>query len=541
MCWHLRNASTNSLDTVEKSPTPIVLQQHPTHPSPTPATQVRSQSPSSSCLNADATNSARDDDIIEEGRHDPYDDFFRSSPTPDQPSRISSLHQFWHAISQHHLPAVKRGFFRRRAHSESNVSPDPVLNQSPEVEVRVGEERDVAARHPEVVEVYAVRGFQGYVAMAPKKKPKPPVVAGGFLKSTCNVLRDLLYSGTSFDGIQSDTSFPRGCQLAILTYDTSLHFYDLTPASSPASMIVVSDLEEDRQACTTVAISVSDTWDGALLDFLVDCEISQETDAGHVRFSRYMRHERVSHMNGAVDRFQLVLDRCPVDHPDHAAALTNFAWARLQGYIHNDLQNIDTTTSLFHEALALRPQGHPDHILYLYNLISALIWRYSKERTAVFIHESLQLCCKLLPLCPEGTYLRSIGVDIEELESGHPHLARKFSELSKRVSNAAQGSAAITDRAAADRAATEYRKLIRQWDAVVAEIRDLRGFSRFLLPPLYEDLQVAARNGPVIILIASKYSCSAIVVPTSGEPHHVRFPRITLPLKVYSMHYRNVI
>jgi hypothetical protein len=40
-----------------------------------------------------------------------------------------------------------------------------------------------------------------------------------------------------------------------------------------------------------------------------------------------------------------------------------------------------------------------------------LNWHYSKERTTVFIHKSLQLCCKLLPLCPEGTYLHSIGVD----------------------------------------------------------------------------------------------------------------------------------
>ncbi|KAG2122495.1 CHAT domain-containing protein [Suillus clintonianus] len=679
-------------------------------------------------------------------------------------------------------------------------------------------------------------------------------------------------------------------------------------------------------------VHASDNQDGALLDSLVDCEIARETDAGHVRFSRYMRHERVSHLNGAVERFQLVLDRCPVDHPDHAAALTNLAWARLQGYIQNDLQDIDTTTSLFREALALRPQGHPNHTLSLFHLIFALIWRYSKERTSVFIHESLQLCCKLLPLSPEGTYLCSTGVDsavdyviaecnnipigasdegihiqrvvlefrplghqrrpitltalalalkarfrdrgsiddleesiqlgreavslcpeghcdrgtclnnlasslqsrfdhqgkshdldevismheealrlspvghkfrdfsldnlgcalrtrfvkhgdvddinravslfrealtlrppghprrdttlnnlalaldtrydklhviedlneaidlyreslrlkqlddperhrilfnlssalcsrftqtrenedveeairlcqeslvvlpllhpdryfslmrlqeaylsryqvqhnptdlslavenyrlasrhptqgfpqriiqayywtvtaeqhgdgstleaystffelldahlgtrssttsrreaasafhyarslpvnaascairsdnlrravelaeqgrgqqwslasrlktpVEELELGHPHLARKFSELSKRVSNAAQGSATITDRAAAEVAETKYRKTTMEWEAVVAEIRNLQGFSRFLLPPSYKDLQVAARNGPVIILVASKYSCSAIIVPTSGEPHHVHLLRITLP------------
>ncbi|KAG1873975.1 CHAT domain-containing protein [Suillus subluteus] len=117
---------------------------------------------------------------------------------------------------------------------------------------------------------------------------------------------------------------------------------------------------------------------------------------------------------------------------------------------------------------------------------------------------------------------------VEDLESANPTLARNYLELSKRVSNAAQSSATITDTAAADRAATEYRRLTRQWEVVVAEIRDLRAFSRFLLPPSYQDLQAAARQGPVIILIASQYSCSAIIVPTSGDPHHVPLPSVTL-------------
>ncbi|KAG2139216.1 CHAT domain-containing protein [Suillus clintonianus] len=158
-------------------------------------------------------------------------------------------------------------------------------------------------------------------------------------------------------------------------------------------------------------VHACDNQDGALFDSLVGCEIAQETDAGHAQYAEYSTSKTVSHLNGAVERFQLVLDRCPVDHPDHAAALTNLAWARLHGYIRNDLQDIDTTTSLFHEALALRPQGHPNHTLSLLHLILALNWRYSKERTPVFIHKSVQLCCKLLPLCLEGTYLRSIGVD----------------------------------------------------------------------------------------------------------------------------------
>ncbi|KAG1852528.1 CHAT domain-containing protein [Suillus subluteus] len=671
-------------------------------------------------------------------------------------------------------------------------------------------------------------------------------------------------------------------------------------------------------------VDVYDDQDSTLSDSLVTCKVARDTDAGHTRFSKHVTRKRVSHLKRAVQHFRLVLDQCPVGHPDHAAALTNLAYARLRGYIQNHLQDIDTTTSLFRGALALRPQGHPDHASSLLNLIRALNWRYSKESTAVYIHESAQLCCKLLLLCPEGIYLRRVGVDsavgyvinnlpidvsdegihlrrnvlglcplgylhhhralhqlaqaletrfkqcgsiddidetiqlrrkavflcpegrscllnnlalslrqrfehqgkpndldeaislyeevlhlcsvghesrdfpldnlgsalitrfhkrgdidditraislyrealtlrppghprrdttlnnlanalktrydelgvsgdlneaidrsreslrlkrlddperhrvlyglssalssrfthtrenedveeaidlcqealaalpslhpdrhysylklrqaymspyqiqhdpadlslavenfrlasqhptqgfperipeaigwarqteiyqhesaleayqmcfelfnshvmtrssitsrreaatafygaqslpvdaascairsgnlrqavelveqgrgqqwslasrlripLEDLESASPQLAQQLSELSKRLSHA-QGSAGSADPAAADRAATEYRRLTRQWEAAVAEIRDLQVFSRFLLPPSYEDLQAAAHHGPVIILIASQYSCSAIIVPTSGDPHHVSLPSVSL-------------
>jgi CHAT domain-containing protein/tetratricopeptide (TPR) repeat protein len=117
---------------------------------------------------------------------------------------------------------------------------------------------------------------------------------------------------------------------------------------------------------------------------------------------------------------------------------------------------------------------------------------------------------------------------VEDLELAHPKLAHNYLELSRRVSDASQDSAPITDRAAADRTATEYRNLTEQWEATVAEIRNLQTFSRFLLPPSYADLQAATLHGPVIILIASKYSCSAIVVPMSGEPRHIPLSSITL-------------
>ncbi|KAG1729757.1 CHAT domain-containing protein [Suillus lakei] len=165
-----------------------------------------------------------------------------------------------------------------------------------------------------------------------------------------------------------------------------------------------------------IFVHAFDNQDGARVDSIVECEITRDADAGHTQFATYVTSETVSHLNDAVQHFQLVLDQYPVDHPDHAAALTNLAWARLQGYVRKDFQDIDHIISLFREAFALRPQGHPDHPLSLYYLTEALTWRYSRENTAAYIHESAQLSCKLLSLCPEGTYLRSIvagasGVD----------------------------------------------------------------------------------------------------------------------------------
>ncbi|KAG1775531.1 CHAT domain-containing protein [Suillus placidus] len=172
----------------------------------------------------------------------------------------------------------------------------------------------------------------------------------------------------------------------------------------------VRDVHPSLMLKATVVYACDDH-DGALTDSLADCEIARDTDAGHAQFAEYATSDNISHLNAAVEHFQLVLDQCPVDHLDHATALTNLACACLEGCIQNHLQDVDTT-SLFREALALRPQGHPDHVLSLFNLIIALNWRYSKESTAVYIHESAELCCMLLSLYPEGTYLRSISVDI---------------------------------------------------------------------------------------------------------------------------------
>ncbi|KAG1723021.1 CHAT domain-containing protein [Suillus paluster] len=68
----------------------------------------------------------------------------------------------------------------------------------------------------------------------------------------------------------------------------------------------------------------------------------------------------------------------------------------------------------------------------------------------------------------------------------------------------------------------QIRQLTMQWDDVVSRIRSvLPDFSRFLLPPLFSDLQEAAEEGPVIIVNASQYSCDALIIFGTQDPVHI--------------------
>ncbi|KAG2342986.1 hypothetical protein BDR05DRAFT_989973 [Suillus weaverae] len=158
-----------------------------------------------------------------------------------------------------------------------------------------------------------------------------------------------------------------------------------------------------------------DDHEGTLFNSLIDCKIARAADGGQARCVEYMTSKTVSYLNDAVDHFQSVLDQCPVDHPDRAAALANLAWARLIGYNQKDLQDIDSPISLFREALAL-PLGA----------------RYLKEDTTVDGYEAVQLHRTLLPPCPEGTCLRSlaaIGNGVHNVIDDNIQLQRMVLEL----------------------------------------------------------------------------------------------------------------
>ena len=96
-------------------------------------------------------------------------------------------------------------------------------------------------------------------------------------------------------------------------------------------------------------------------------------------------------------------------------------------------------------------------------------------------------------------------------------LGRTFAQLSIDLKKHAQGGSG-------GKGMDPYWKVQQEWESVVDKIRHLDGFSRFLLPPCFDDLQRAAEHGPVIIVNASTYTCDALIVLRTGPPVHVPLP-----------------
>ena len=133
-------------------------------------------------------------------------------------------------------------------------------------------------------------------------------------------------------------------------------------------------------------------------------------------------------------------------------------------------------------------------------------------------HRNFQMAVELLE---QGrgilwNQLARFDISMVALESqgdqGH-ELGRKFTQLSASLKKHAQRSG--------DRDADPYWRVQEEWQRVVDKIRSLDGFSRFLLPPHFDDLRQAAENGPVIIVNASKYTCGALIVLCSRAPLRV--------------------
>ncbi|KAF9234281.1 hypothetical protein BU15DRAFT_79169 [Melanogaster broomeanus] len=142
------------------------------------------------------------------------------------------------------------------------------------------------------------------------------------------------------------------------------------------------------------------------------------------------------------------------------------------------------------------------------------------------------------------TQIAHFRTSLEHLYSEDPSkeaLVRQFQNLSTLLNRRAEVPFAHdTSRIEVEAREWHYRNLLRQWNKVVGEIRTIKGFSRFLLPPMFADLQEAACKGPIIVLVASTFSCDAIIVLHVQPPIHLQL-NITLEElnNLVSQHHKN--
>ncbi|KIJ06690.1 hypothetical protein PAXINDRAFT_103266 [Paxillus involutus ATCC 200175] len=134
---------------------------------------------------------------------------------------------------------------------------------------------------------------------------------------------------------------------------------------------------------------------------------------------------------------------------------------------------------------------------------------------------------------------------LDDLSSSNPRaalLVQRFQELSFILKTESADKSCDDDAprvpVVVEAKAVRYMQLVAEWNNVVEEIRTFEGFSRFLLPPLFSDLREAACGGPVIVLIASRFSCDAVIVLHGQPPIHVPLTITIEWLKALAVRHR---
>jgi hypothetical protein len=128
-----------------------------------------------------------------------------------------------------------------------------------------------------------------------------------------------------------------------------------------------------------------------------------------------------------------------------------------------------------------------------------------------------------------GQYLR--------LRSTHeqlpPDIGTRLSEISRLLESAAVGTARITlkdsqARAKADREVEARRRLGDEFEDLMGKARELPGMKGFMLNKTYDDLRIAARRGPVLVLLVHKFVAWAVITKGPGDnPIYMQLPGVT--------------
>jgi hypothetical protein len=117
--------------------------------------------------------------------------------------------------------------------------------------------------------------------------------------------------------------------------------------------------------------------------------------------------------------------------------------------------------------------------------------------------------------------------DVTDLRMQYPELAERLTGLRERLDQRGSLAAETAETTAAPgRAAEERRRRADELTATLRQIRAIKGFAAFGLPPAVEELTAQAAAGPVVTVNVSDFRSDALLLTTSGVTA-VRLPGLT--------------
>ncbi|MFD7229249.1 CHAT domain-containing protein [Streptomyces sp. NPDC059881] len=119
--------------------------------------------------------------------------------------------------------------------------------------------------------------------------------------------------------------------------------------------------------------------------------------------------------------------------------------------------------------------------------------------------------------------------DLSGLQGEHPELARCFQQVRDALgAPGGDGHRTPDGEGLSAPHGEERRGPWREYDALLAEIRRLQGWERFLLPPTWDDLREATAGGTVVLINAGSRRSDAIIATADAAPMLVPLPDLSL-------------
>ncbi|KAJ7208680.1 tetratricopeptide repeat-containing protein [Mycena pura] len=296
-------------------------------------------------------------------------------------------------------------------------------------------------------------------------------------------------------------------------------------------------------------------------------------------WTRFQKQWDSSDRNEAIALYSEALEICRAPHPGRGKCLVNFGSILYKSYLHQpDAKSLDDAISAFREAstymsspplsrlialstwamnasqnghrsgldayqasINLLPQlaaFHLDlksrHQILTTAKISALA--SDAANCAIFFNQN-NLAVEFLEASRSVFWAQALHLrtPLDDLENVDPELACKLRNLSQQLEHGAfressenVSTATQSQTRSIEAVGVQCRRINEEWDEILKTTRKLTGFDDFLKPKRMASLCQAAVSGPVIILLTSGSTCSALIVKSSGDVQHVQLPSLNI-------------